>query len=80
MTKKFFVLKINWFQQVLLPMSYLTSLVFSSEISFLYSTFLFCFIMQTLAIISSINNFNKHALIDHFHFKHETRIKEKLLN
>ncbi len=25
-------------------------------------------------------NFNKHFLIDHFHFKHETRMKEKLLN
>ncbi len=29
--------------------------------------------MQTLSIISSIKNINKHALIDHFHFKHETR-------
>ncbi len=26
------------------------------------------------------NNFNKQVLIDHFYFKHETRIKEKLLN
>ncbi len=32
--------------------------------------------MQTLAIISSIKNFNKHVLIDHFHLKHETRKKE----
>ncbi len=45
-----------------------------------YSTFLFCFMMQTLSIISSIKNFNKHVLIDHFHFKHEMRIKEMLLN
>ncbi len=36
--------------------------------------------MQTLSIISSIKFFNKHVLIDHFHFKRETRIKEKLLN
>ncbi len=47
---------------------------------FLYSLFLFCFIMQEFSIISSIKNFNKHVLIDHFHFKHETRTKEKLLN
>ncbi len=42
--------------------------------------FFFCFIMQTLSIISSIKNINKHILIGHFHFKHDTRIKEKLLN
>ncbi len=36
--------------------------------------------MKTLSIISSIKNFNEHVLIDHFHFKHETRIKEQLLN
>jgi hypothetical protein len=35
--------------------------------------------MQTLSIVSSIKNFNKHVLIDRFHFKRETRIKEKLL-
>jgi hypothetical protein len=54
-------------------------LVFPSHACFLYSTFLFCFIMQILSINSSIKNFNKHVLIDHFHFKHETRMKEKLL-
>ncbi len=32
--------------------------------------------MQTLSIISSIKNFNKHALIDHLHFKRETRISQ----
>ncbi len=32
------------------------------------------------ALFSSINNFNKHALIDHFHFNHEVRTKERLLN
>ncbi len=32
-----------------------------------YSMFLFCFIMQTLSIVSSIKNFNKHVQIDHFH-------------
>ncbi len=36
--------------------------------------------MQKLSIITQIKNFNRHVLIDHFHFKHETRIKEKLLN
>ncbi len=36
--------------------------------------------MQNFSIISSMKNFNKHILIDHFHFKHETRIEEKLLN
>jgi hypothetical protein len=46
----------------------------------LYLTFLFCFIMHTLSMFSSINNFNKHVQIDNFHFKRETRIKEKLLN
>ncbi len=35
--------------------------------------------MQTLSIISSIKNFNKHFPIDHFHFKHETRIKRKVI-
>jgi len=25
-------------------------------------------------------NFNAHVPIDHFHFKHETRVKEKLLD
>ena len=34
---------------------------------------------QTLSTISSKKIFNKHVLIDHFHFKHEMRIKEKLL-
>ncbi len=47
---------------------------------FLYAIFLFCFIMQTLSIISSIKSFNKHVIIDHFHYKHEIRVKEKLLN
>ncbi len=32
-----------------------------------------------LSIISKINNFDKCVLIDHFHFKHETRIKEKVI-
>jgi len=47
---------------------------------FLYSMFLFHFIIQKLSIISQIKYFNKHVLIDRFHFKHEMRIKEKLLN
>jgi len=47
---------------------------------YLYSTFLFRFIMQTLSIISSIEKFNRHGLNYRFHFKHEMRIKEKLLN
>ncbi len=47
---------------------------------FLYSMFLFHFTIQKLSIISQIKYFNKHVLIDRFHFKHETRIKEKLLN
>jgi hypothetical protein len=33
--------------------------------------------MQTLSSISSIKNFNKHVPTDRFHFKHETRIKER---
>jgi hypothetical protein len=36
--------------------------------------------MQTLSIISLIKNFNKQVLIDHLHFNHEKRKKEKLLN
>jgi hypothetical protein len=45
------------------------------RVRFLYSMFLFHFIMQKLSIISQTKNFNKHVLIDHFHFKHEPRIK-----
>ncbi len=36
--------------------------------------------MQTLSIVSPIKNYNEHVLIDHFHFKHEMRIKENLWN
>jgi hypothetical protein len=53
---------------------------FNQILVFFYSTFLFRFIMQTLSIFTPIKNFDKHVPIDHFHFKCETRIKEKLLN
>ncbi len=33
--------------------------------------------MQKLSIISQMKSFNKHVLIDHFHFKHEMKMKEK---
>ncbi len=46
---------------------------------FLYSMFLFHLIMKTLSIISSIKNFSKHVLIDHFYNKRETIIKRKVI-
>ncbi len=46
---------------------------------FVFNVFI-SFHNATISSISQIKNFNMHVRIDHFHFKHETRIKEKLLN
>ncbi len=71
----------NWYAKVfVLTFQYESTGARPSKEDAMYSAFLFCFIMPTLSIISSIKNFNKHVLSDHFHFKHEMRIKEKLLN
>ena len=70
-----------WFYNFVLLLSYkLWLLIFFSLGMFLCSTFLFRFIMQTLSIVSSIKTFNKHVVIDHFQFKREMRIKERLIN
>ncbi len=50
-----------------------------TSIFFIFNIFIL-FHNANIVHFSSIKNFNKHVQIDNFHFKCETRIKEKFFN